>query len=60
MPAELAANAAKPAANAKAPQMETLRQAPLKAQTPNGDEVEVGEAFGRAVESSAPSLCLQH
>lgn len=46
MPAELGANPGKPATGAKAPQMDALRAAHLKAQKPNGDEVEVAEAFG--------------
>jgi LPXTG-motif cell wall-anchored protein len=45
MPAELAANTMKPAASVKAPQVVAMSQAPLKAQKPNEEEVEITEAF---------------
>jgi hypothetical protein len=41
MPAELAANTMKPAASVKAPQVVAMSQAPLKAQKPNEEEVEI-------------------
>jgi hypothetical protein len=45
MPAELAANTTKPAASVKAPQVVAMSQAPLKAQKPNEEEVEIAEVF---------------
>jgi hypothetical protein len=45
MPAELAANTMKPAASVKAPQVVAMSQAPLKAQKPNEEEVEIAEVF---------------
>jgi hypothetical protein len=45
MPAELAANTTKPAPSVKAPQVVAMSQAPLKAQKPNEEEVEIGEVF---------------
>ena len=45
MPAELAGNTTKPAASVKAPQVVAMSQAPLKAQKPNEEEVEIAEAF---------------
>jgi hypothetical protein len=45
MPAELAANTTKPAASVKAPHVVAMSQAPLKAQKPNAEEVEIAEAF---------------
>jgi hypothetical protein len=48
MPAEFAANTTKPAANVKAPQVVAMSQAPLKAQKPNEEEVEIAEVFAAA------------
>jgi hypothetical protein len=45
MPAELAANTTKTAATVKEPQVVAMRQAPLKAQKPTGEEVEISEVF---------------
>ena len=45
MPAELAANTMKPVATVKAPQVVAMSQAPLKAQKPNEEEVEIAEVF---------------
>ena len=45
MPVELTANTTKPAASVKAPQVVAMSQAPLKAQKPNEEEVEIGEVF---------------
>jgi hypothetical protein len=45
MPAEFAANTTTPAASVKAPQVVAMSQAPLKAQKPNEEEVEIAEVF---------------
>jgi hypothetical protein len=45
MPAELAANTTKTAATLKEPHVVAMRQAPLKAQKPTGEEVEISEVF---------------
>jgi LPXTG-motif cell wall-anchored protein len=45
MPAELAANTTKPASSVKAPEVVAMSQAPLKAQKPNEEEVEIAEVF---------------
>jgi hypothetical protein len=45
MPAELSANTTQPAASVKAPQVVAMKQAPLKAQKPNDEEVEIAEVF---------------
>jgi hypothetical protein len=45
MPAELAANTTKPAATLNEPHVVAMRQAPLKAQTPTEEEVELSEVF---------------
>jgi hypothetical protein len=45
MPAELAANTTKTAATVKEPHVVAMRQAPLKAQKPTGEEVEISEVF---------------
>ena len=50
MPAELTANTTQPAASMKEPQVVAMSQAPLKAQKPNEEEVEISEVF---VEQSA-------
>jgi hypothetical protein len=52
MPAEFAANTIKPAATVKAPHIVAMSQAPLKAQKPTGEEVEIAEVF--AVSDEAP------
>ena len=45
MPAEFAANTIKLAATVKAPHIVAMSQAPLKAQKPTGEEVEIAEVF---------------
>jgi hypothetical protein len=45
MPAELATNTTKPAASVKEPHVVAMRQAPLKAQKPTEEEVEIAEVF---------------
>ena len=45
MPAELAANTTQPSTSVKAPQVVAMSQAPLKAQKPNEEEVEIAEVF---------------
>ncbi len=55
MPAELAANTTAPAASVKAPEVVAMRQAPLKAQKPNAEEVEIAEVFVAADQGPAPA-----
>jgi hypothetical protein len=45
MPAELAANTVRPAATVEAPHIVAMKQAPLKAQKPTEEEVEIAEVF---------------
>ncbi|HYZ73279.1 MAG TPA: hypothetical protein VE641_09395 [Chthoniobacterales bacterium] len=45
MPAELAANTTKPAVTMKEAHIAAMRQAPLKAQKPTGEESDVSEVF---------------
>src|SRR5665213_1078702 len=45
MPDELAANITQPATTATAPSVVAMTQAPLKAQKPTGEEVEIIEVF---------------
>jgi hypothetical protein len=45
MPAELATNTTKPVTSVKAPPVVAMSQAPLKAQKPNEEEVEIAEVF---------------
>ena len=45
MPAEFAANTIKPAVSVKEPHVLAMRQAPLKAQKPTEEEVEIAEVF---------------
>ena len=52
MPAEFAANTIEPAATVKAPHIVAMNQAPLKAQKPTEEEVEIAEVF--AVSGEAP------
>jgi hypothetical protein len=52
MAAEFAANTIKPAATVKAPHIVAMSQAPLKAQKPTEEEVEIAEVF--AVSDEAP------
>jgi len=52
MAAEFAANTIKPAATVKAPHIVAMSQAPLKAQKPTEEEVEIAEVF--AVSDGAP------
>ena len=54
MPAEFAANTIKPAATVKAPHIVAMSQAPLKAQKPTGEEVEIAEVFAVPAEAPLP------
>lgn len=45
MPGELASNTTQPVASMSEPQVEALRTAPIKAQTPTQEDVEVAEVF---------------
>jgi hypothetical protein len=45
MPAELASNTTQSAATVKEPHIVAMSQAPLKAQKPSGEEVEIAEVF---------------
>jgi len=45
MPDELAANTTKPAKTMQEPPVVAMKQAPLKAQKPTGEEVEIAEVF---------------
>jgi hypothetical protein len=54
MPAEFAANTIKPAATVKAPHIVAMSQAPLKAQKPTGEEVEVADVFAVSAEAPLP------
>jgi hypothetical protein len=57
MPAEFIANTTKPAASVKAPQLVAMTQAPLKAQMPTEQELEIGEVFvAQASPSDQPQL----
>lgn len=55
MPAELAPNTTATAASIHAPEVVALRQAPLKAQKPNDEEVEIAEVFIAADQGPAPA-----
>jgi hypothetical protein len=55
MPAEFAANTTKPAASVKAPQVVAMSHAPLKAQKPNEEEVEIAEVFVAADPGQLPA-----
>jgi hypothetical protein len=54
MPAEFAANTIKPAATVKAPHIVAMSQAPLKAQKPTEEEVEIEEVFAVSAEAPLP------
>jgi hypothetical protein len=54
MPAEFAANTIKPAATVKAPHIVAMSQAPLKAQRPTEEEVEIAEVFAVSAEAPLP------
>ena len=54
MPAEFAANTIKPAATVKAPHIVAMNQAPLKAQKPTEEEVEIAEVFAVSAEAPLP------
>jgi hypothetical protein len=56
MPAEFAANTIKPAATVKAPHIVAMSQAPLKAQKPTGEEVEVADVFAVSAEAPLPPI----
>ena len=58
MPVALAVNTTKPASTMNAPQVTAMRQAPLKAQTPNGEELEIAEVFEAPdpVQTAQPQL----
>jgi hypothetical protein len=55
MPAEFAANTTKPAASMEAPAVVAMSQAPLKAQKPNEEEVEIAEVFLTAAPGQTPA-----
>jgi LPXTG-motif cell wall-anchored protein len=55
MPAEFAANTTQPAVSVKAPQVVAMSQAPLKAQKPNEEEVEIAEVFVAADRPQLPA-----
>jgi hypothetical protein len=55
MPAEFAANTTAPAASLTAPQVVAMSQAPLKAQKPNEEEVEIAEVFVAADPGQLPA-----
>jgi LPXTG-motif cell wall-anchored protein len=52
MPAEFAANTTKPATSVKTPHVVAMSQAPLKAQMPTEEELEIGEVFVAQVSPS--------
>jgi hypothetical protein len=54
MPTELAANITKPAATAQEPHVVALQQAPLKAQQPTEEEVEIAEVFSAPPPATLP------
>jgi len=54
MAAEFAANTIKPAATVKAPHIVAMSQAPLKAQKPTEEEVEIAEVFAVSAEAPLP------
>jgi len=54
MPAEFAANTIKLAATVKAPHIVAMSQAPLKAQKPTEEEVEIAEVFAVSAEAPLP------
>ena len=54
MPAEFAVNTIKPAATVKAPHIVAMSQAPLKAQKPTEEEVEIAEVFAVSAEAPLP------
>jgi hypothetical protein len=57
MPAELAVNTTKPAATVNEPHVMALKQAPLKAQKPTEEEVNISEVFiGQASPGDQPQL----
>ena len=57
MPAELAVNTTKPAATVNEPHVIAMKVAPLKAQMPTEEELEIGEVFvAQASPSDQPSL----
>ncbi len=56
MPDELAANITKPATTMKEPHVMAMRQAPLKAQKPTQEEVEIAEVFMAPPQTSAANL----
>jgi len=53
MPAELAANTTMPAVTLQEPHVVAMKTAPLKAQKPTNEEVEVAEVF--AISAPAPA-----
>jgi hypothetical protein len=60
MPSEFAESTTKPAAGVKAPQVVAMSQAPLKAQKPNEEEVDIAEVFAtpdpvEAVQAELPA-----
>jgi hypothetical protein len=58
MPAALATNTTMPATNMQEPHVVALKAAPLKAQKPSDDEVEVAEVFAVAIPDPQPATEL--
>lgn len=54
MPAELAENTTRPAPTLAEPHVQAMREAPLKAQQPTEEEVDVAEVFVAAVPAALP------
>jgi hypothetical protein len=54
MPEELAPNITKPAATPAEPSVQELKKAPLKAEQPTGEEVEIAQAFPTTPPAAAP------
>ncbi len=55
MPNELAANTTKPTESMNTPQVMAMKQAPLKAEQPSGEEVEIAQAFAQAPSPAPPA-----
>jgi len=60
MPAELTANTTKPAATVNEPHVMAMKQAPLKAQKPTEEEVDISEVFvAQAAPADQPHLPVE-
>jgi hypothetical protein len=55
MPTEMAANTTKPTTSMQEPHVVALKKAPLKAEQPTGEEVEVGEVFAPPPPAAKPA-----